>query len=324
MADWKSSLTLGIDDLFSTQDMRDNGEIKTVKIDDIIPFKQHTFKVRHDEKLNELANSIKENGILVPAIAFRNEDDQIELISGHRRMAASEIIGNNTMPVIIKNIDRDTATIIMGETNLQSREEILPSEKAFTYKAMYDAMKRQGKRTDLTLSPVGTKLRSDAEFAEKVGESRNQIQRYIRLTNLIPELLDLVDAKVMALRPAVEISYLDSISQRHIYEFYKEGEVRDEDGNIKTVGTLPSLAQAKEMKEKRKELDEEVIYELLQTDKPNQKEKLIFKSDRLLNYRKQHDITDDALEDRIIKALDFYDKYASKINDRKNERERNM
>ncbi|MBO5510088.1 MAG: ParB/RepB/Spo0J family partition protein [Lachnospiraceae bacterium] len=321
MADWKSNLTLGIEDLFSTQDIRDNGEIKTIKIDDVIPFKQHTFKVKHDAKLDELANSIKENGILVPAIAFRNEDDQIELISGHRRMAASQIIGNDTMPVIVKNIDRDTATIIMGETNLQSREEILPSEKAFTYKAMFDAMKRQGKRTDLTLSPVGTKLRSDAELAEKVGESRNQIQRYIRLTNLIPELLDLVDAKVMALRPAVEISYLDSINQRYIYDFYKEGEVRDEDGNIKTAGTLPSLAQAKEMKEKRKELDEETIYELLQTDKPNQKEKIIFKSDRLLSYRKQHDITDDALEDKIIKALDFYDKYASKINSRKHERE---
>lgn len=318
--DWKSSLSFnGLEDLFSTQDIRDNGEIKTVKIDEIVPFKNHTFKVRRDYRLNELADSISNYGIMVPTIAFVNEEGQIELVSGHRRMAASQIAGKDTLPCIVRDINRDEAVIIMGETNLQNREDILPSEKAFTYKEMYAAMKRQGKRIDLTSGPLDQKLNARDKMAKKVGESSKQIDRYIRLTYLIPELLDLVDAGVMAIRPAVEISYIDSLNQRYIYDYYKEGEVRDEDGNIKIPGTLPSLAQAKELHDKKKDLDEELISKTLAQDKPNQKEKFVIKNVTLLGYKKG--MTDNAFEDKIIKALDFYDKYKDRFASRNEQRE---
>lgn len=316
--DWKSNMDFsGLDDMFSSQDVRDNGEIKTVKIDDIVPFKDHTFKVR---QIDELAESIKNNGLMVPGIAFMNEDGLLELISGHRRCEACKKLGMDTFPVIIRKIDRDEATIIMGETNLQSREEIFPSEKAFTYKAMYDAMKRKaGRPSKGNLTPVVSDLRSNEELGEKVGESREQIRRYIRLTELIPELLELVDAKVMGLRPAVELSYIDSINQKYIYDYYKDEEVRDDDGNITIPGTLPSLAQAIKLKKmaERGEIDEEAIREELKKDKPNQVEKFIIKNEKIISYQKRNDLKADAFENKIIKALDFYDKYAKKLLDGK-------
>lgn len=316
VTNWKSNMDFsGLDDMFSSQDVRDNGEIKTVNIEDIVPFKQHTFKVKHDAKLHELADSIKEYGIMIPAIAFRNEDGLIELISGHRRMEASRMIGNDTLPVIIKNITRDEAIIIMGETNLQSRDRILISEKAYTYKAMYDAMKRQGKRTDITSSPVGTKLRTDDKLAKELGESRTNIQRYMSLTNLIPELMEVVDAGFMGIRPAVEVSNIDSINQKYIYDYYEDGEVRDDDGNITIPGTLPSLAQAIKLRKMAEhgELDEEAIREELKKDKPNQVEKFIIKNENLLSYQRNNNLAANAFEDKIIKALDFYDKYSEKL-----------
>ena len=313
---WKSNMDFsGLDEMFSSQDVRDNGEIKTVNIEDIVPFKQHTFKVIKDNKLKELADSINDHGIMVPAIAFRNEDGLIELISGHRRMEASRMIGNDTLPVIIRNITRDEAIIIMGETNLQSREKILISEKAYTYKEMYEAMKRQGKRTDLTSGPLGQKLNSRDKLAKIINEGETQIRRYIQLTNLIPELMEVVDAGFMGIRPAVEVSYIDSVNQKYIYDYYKAEEVRDNDGNITLPGTLPSLAQAIRLKEMAKQgiLDEAAIANELEKKKPNQVEKFIIKNENLLSYQRNNNLAANAFEDKIIKALDFYDKYSEKL-----------
>lgn len=315
MNDWKEDFMNGIDSLFTTQEIRDNGAISTVNINSIIPFQGHTFQVKDDEKMMELVESIREHGVMMPAIAFYNENNQLELVSGHRRMRASELAGLTTIPVIIKNINRDEATVIMGETNLQARDEILPSEKAFTYKVMYSAMKRQGKRTDLTFGPVGQKLNTRKEMAEKVNESEKQIDRYIRLTYLIPELLELVDEKKMGLRPAVELSYISSINQQNIYSFYMDSQEYDENGKLVINGILPSLAQAKLLHKKDgdAELDEDVIAEILEQDKPNQKEKIVLNDKKVFSYK--GDLTPLEFERKIIKALDFYEKYKNKFKE---------
>lgn len=318
--DWKTKMSFSIDDLFTSQEVRDNGAVETIRIDEIIPFQAHTFKVLDDEKMQELVQSISEHGVMMPAIAFRNENNQLELVAGHRRMRASELAGLDTIPVIVKNINRDEATIIMGETNLQARDEILPSEKAYTYKVMLDAMKRQGQRSDLTSSPVATKLsrgRSDKELAEQVGESKDTIRRYIRLTYLIPELLELVDNKIMAIRPAVEISYIDHINQRNIYNYYKDTEIIDEKGKVIEKGVLPSLSQAQEFKKLADagELDEDVIADVLGEPKPNQKEKLVFSDKRFFRYK--GDLTPLEFEQKVLKALDFYEKYSNRVNENK-------
>ncbi|MBQ8165413.1 MAG: ParB/RepB/Spo0J family partition protein [Lachnospiraceae bacterium] len=319
--DWKTNMSFNIDDLFTSQDVRDNGAIETVRIDELIPFQGHTFKVIDDEKMQELVQSISEHGVMMPAIAFRNENNQLEMIAGHRRMRASELAGLETIPTIVKNINRDEATIIMGETNLQARDEILPSEKAFTYRAMLDAMKRQAGRPKENASPVATnfsKGRSDKELAEQVGESKDTIRRYIRLTYLIPELLELVDNKTMAIRPAVEISYIDHINQKNIFNYYKDTEVMDDKGKIIEKGVLPSLSQAQEFKRLADagELDEDVISDKLGEPKPNQKEKIVLNDKRLLHYR--GNLTPAEFEQKVIKALAFYEKYNQRINDDKN------
>lgn len=317
MSDWKSDLTKGIEDMFSTQDMRDNGTISTIPIKNIIPFQQHTFKVRDDSKMEELIRSIKEHGVMIPAIAFYNENENIELVAGHRRMRACQLAGIDTMPVIIKNITRDEATIIMGETNLQSRDKILPSEKAYTYKNMLEAMKRQGKRTDLTSAPLEQKFSSRKKLSDKVNEGQEQIRRYIRLTYLDPKLLELVDKDIMALRPAVEISYISSINQQNIYAYYEETVIWEDD-RIIAQGVLPSMAQARQLREEDKEgtLDENGIAAILDEVKPNQKEKVVIKSNDILKYAK--DRTPLEFEKHILKALDFYEKFKDKV---RNERE---
>ncbi len=298
---WKTNMTFDMDDLFSTEKTRTYGEIDEVRIDEIVPFRDHTFQVRDDAEMEKLVNSVQRNGVINPTIVFRNETGNIEMIAGHRRMRACELAGIEALPAIVKNVTRDEAIIIMGETNLQSREKILPSEKAKTYKIMYEAMKRQGKRTDLTSGPLDQKLSARGRMTEKTGESEKQIDRYIRLTYLLPELLALVDEGIMALRPAVELSYLDSINQKLIYDYY--------DAEMVT----PSLAQAIKFKKLAREghLDEDVIYDVLNTDKPNQKSKVVLKSDRIFAYK--GNMQDKEFEDRIIKALDFYDKYKSRF-----------
>jgi len=241
--------------------------------------------------------SIDINGVIQPAIAFINENNQIELISGHRRHRASELLGRETLPVIIKQMTRDEAIIAMGETNLQSRDEILPSEKAYTYKAMYEAMKRQGKRSDLTSGPVDQKLNSRQLLAEKVNDSEKQIQRYIRLTNLIPELLELVDSKRIGLRPAVEMSYFPVNLQTCIYGIYETEEI------------TPSHAQTIKMKKLHKEnlLDEKEINKILMEEKPNQKDKFKL-SETIVNKYFSDCLTRVEIENKIIRALKLLEK----------------
>lgn len=276
---------------------------------EIVTFKNHTFQVKNDEDMYELRQSVKEHGILEPGIVFVNEEGSFELVSGHRRRQVSMDLGLETIPVLVKNITRDDAIIIMGETNLQRRSDILPSEKAFTYKMMLDAMKRQGKREDLTSCPEGTKLgrRSDDELSKKVNESVRQIHRYIRLTYLDERLLKLVDEKRIGLKPGVELSYLDSSFQACIWGFYEEYEV------------TPSHAQAIRIRNLAKEglLDEEEIIKILSEEKPNQKEG--FKISYDIVSRFLGECGDKAsMENRIIKALMLLEKQ-EKINGRTRE-----
>jgi chromosome partitioning protein parB len=304
--------------MFYTEAERNNGTLDEMEIDQIVPFKEHTFKVVDDDKMQELVESIKDHGVNEPAVVFLNEDGNYEMVAGHRRKRACELAGIETIPVIVKNINRDEATILMGESNLQSREEILPSEKAFTYKKMLDAMNRQGKRTDLTSSPLGTKLvgtRSNVLLSEEVGESKSQIHRYIRLTYLIPELLNLVDQGKMSIRPAVEVSYIDSEGQKSIYDYYQDTLDIDDAGKEISPGVLPSLAQAKEMRDlaANMALDEEQIGSILGKLKPNQKPKLTLKDEKILRYGKN--LTPKEFEDKILKALDFYEKHMEKNRD---------
>lgn len=315
--DWKQSLHAAFNPeaIFYSETERRNGTLDEMEIDQIVPFKDHTFKVVDDDKMMELVESIKDHGVNEPAVVFINEDGNYEMIAGHRRKRACELAGIETIPIIIKNINRDEATILMGESNLQSREEILPSEKAFTYKKMLDAMNRQGKRTDLTSSPLGTKLvgtRSNVLLSEEVGESKSQIHRYIRLTYLIPELLDLVDQGKMSIRPAVEVSYIDSQGQKSIYEYYQDTIDMDENGKEISPGVLPSLAQAKEMRElaSNVSLDEVQISGILGKLKPNQKPKITLKDEKILRYGRN--LTPKEFEEKIIKALDYYEKHMAK------------
>ena len=226
------------DDLFQTDESREEAKlskIRDIPISEIDEFPDHPFKVLMDEDMEQLVESIKRNGVMTPATVRIKEDGRYELISGHRRKKACELAGLETLKCEVKELTRDEAIIVMVESNLQ-RSVILPSEKAFAYKMRLEAMKRQGERSDLTSSPMGTKLRSDAELAEKVGESRNQIQRYIRLTELVPEILQMVDERQIAFRPAVEISYLTEEQQ---YTLLEAMEYND---------ATPSLAQAIKMK----------------------------------------------------------------------------
>lgn len=270
-----------------------------VNREDIVPFKNHTFQVKDDAEMYELQESIKAHGILEPGIAFYNENGELELVSGHRRNHICELLEMPKMPLLIKNITRDEAIIIMGETNLQRRKDILPSEKARTYKMMLDAMKRQGKRTDLTSSPEGTKSRrrSDDELAKKVNDSKTMIHRYIRLTFLNENLLGLVDIKKMGLKPAEEISYLDSNLQEVIWEFFEENEV------------TPSHAQAIMMRKLAKEglLDRVAIERLLSEEKPNQRESLKISSNIIDKYLSNCK-SNAEMENRIIKALALLEK----------------
>lgn len=275
----------------------------------MIPFRNHTFKVLDDEKMQELMESIDRHGILQPAIAFYNEEGELELISGHRRHRASVLLGLETLPVLIKSMTRDEAIICMGETNLQSRESILPSEKAFTYKAMYDAMKRQGKRVDLTSDPLGQKLTARQKMSEKVGEGEQQIRRYIRLTYLLPELLNLVDIKRMGMRVAVELSYLPADLQQCIFGIYEEFEI------------TPSHAQAIQLRKLHQErlLDEEQIDKILMQEKPNQREGLKLSGEIIDKYLGDCE-TRLQMENKIIRALALLEKQ-ERIQGKHNEKD---
>ena len=286
--------------LFSTQAERDEGQKETVisvLLSEIDNFPDHPFKVKDDEEMQRMVESVKQAGILNPVLLRKKEDGRYELISGHRRKRACELAGLTSIPAIVRELDRDSATIYMVDSNLQ-RETILPSEKAFSYKMRLEAMKRQvGRPSKNNLSQVGTHLRSDAELAEIVGESRNQIQRYIRLTELIPPILQKVDDGKIALSPAVEISYLTAEQQQWLME------------TMELEDCTPSHAQAIKMKQFAKDckLTEAVILSIIQEEKPNQKEQLKISKERISKYFPAGTPAD-KIEDTIIKALELYRK----------------
>ena len=291
------------DDLFQTDESREEAKlskIRDIPISEIDEFPDHPFKVLIDEDMEQLVESIKRNGVMTPATVRLKEDGRYELISGHRRRKACELAGLETLKCEVKDLSRDEAIIIMVESNLQ-RSTILPSEKAFAYKMRLEAMNRQGQRTDLTCSPMGNKLqgkKSSDELAEKVGESKNQIFRYIRLTELVPEILQMVDDRQIAFRPAVEISYL---SEEQQYTLLEAMEYSD---------ATPSLAQAIKMKKFMQDgkLTNEVIQSIMEEEKPNQKEKPAFRDERITKLIPKS-VPRGQESDFVVKALEFYNRH---------------
>ena len=267
--------------------------IYDIPLSEIDDFPNHPFKVKMDEDMNQLVQSVKERGVITPITLRQKEDGRYEIVSGHRRRKACELAGLDSVPAEIKELSRDEAIILMVESNLQ-RSIILPSEKAFSYKMRLEAMKRQGQRTDLTSGPVVQKFSRDA-LGDKAEESGRQISRYIRLTELIPELLDMVDENKIAFCPAVELSYLTETEQHNLLN------------SISYNDATPSLPQAIRLKEfsKAGKLSAEVIEAILGEEKPNQKEKISFKAERLRPYIPSS-VPLEKTEDYIIKALEYY------------------
>lgn len=308
MAGRKSDFTLTkLDDLFTTQAQREEeklSKIRDIPLGLIDDFPDHPFKVREDEDMLQLIESIKDRGVITPATVRQKEDGRYELVSGHRRKRACELAGFQTLRCEVVDLSRDEATILMVESNFQ-RSQILPSEKAFAYKMRLEAMKRQGKRTDLTLSPVGTKLRTADELAQECGDSRNQIHRYVRLTNLVPELLEFVDQGRIKMRPAVELSYLDEDCQRDV--------VDEIDMNDATPSHDQTIRMRKFFEEGK--LTTEVIQAIMSEEKPNQKEKITLSMDRVEKFIPKN-IKISQREDFICKALEHYNKYLRQRADR--------
>ena len=297
-----------VDDLFSTEESRADAQrekVVEIPLSELHPFKGHPFKVKDDEAMMETADSIKQYGVLVPAIARPDPEGGYELVAGHRRHRASELAEKETMPVIVRDLDDDAATIIMVDSNLQ-RESLLPSERAFAYKMKLEAIKHQGERSDLTSRQVGEKSQTSIQLvANQAGESQRQVQRFIRLTELIPEVLDLVDNSVLkekdklqiALRPAVELSYLTQQEQHDLYE------------TMTTEDCTPSHVQAMKMRKLSEEgrLNMDVIFSIMQEEKPNQKEQFKIPKERISKFFAPGTPAQ-KIEDTIVKALDFYRK----------------
>ena len=302
MAGRKSDFTLPtLDDLFSTQELRDDAKlskIRDIPLELIDDFPDHPFKVRDDEDMIQLVESVKERGVMTPATVRQKEDGRYELISGHRRKRACELAGFEALRCEVVDLDRDAATVLMVESNYQ-RSQILPSEKAFAYKMRLEAMKRQGQRSDLTSSPVGTKFdRSSEAITEETGDSRNQIHRYIRLTNLVPELLDLVDEGKIKMRPAVELSYLDEDSQRAVVD------------EIDLNQCTPSHDQTIRMRKffTDGKLTPEVVSAIMGEEKPNQREKIVLRGDKVRSLIPKN-IPVSQTEDYVVKALEHYSRF---------------
>ena len=300
MAGRKSDFTLTkLDDLFTTQAQRDEeqlSKIRDIPLELIDDFPDHPFKVRDDEDMMQLVESVKERGVITPATVRQKEDGRYELVSGHRRKRACELAGFETLRSEIVDLNRDEATILMVESNFQ-RSEILPSEKAFAYKMRLEAMKRQGERTDLTSRPVGNKL-SVTQVADEVGDSERQIHRYVRLTNLVPELLEFVDEGRIKMRPAVELSYLDEDCQRDVVD------------EIDLNDATPSHDQTIRMRKLFNEgnLTTEAIHAVMSEEKPNQKEKIVLRGDRVRQLIPKN-IPVSQTEDFVCKALESYNKF---------------
>ena len=287
------------DDLFTTQEERDHKDqeyVKDISIYEITDFPNHPFKVKMDDKMLETIESVRDHGVLVPALVREKPTGGYEMISGHRRKMASELAGKETMPCIVRNLSDDQAVIVMVDSNLQ-REEILPSEKAFAYKMKLDAMNRQGKRTDLTSTPLVSKFRTNEILAQEAGESRETIRRYIRLTELIPEILEMVDDKKISMRPAVELSYLPKEEQEILYD------------TMESEACTPSHAQAIKIRKFSAEgrLNEDVLLSIMSEEKPNQVEQWKIPKNRLKKYFPSG-TTQQKMEETIIKALELYRK----------------
>ena len=312
MAGRKSDFTLPkFDDIFSTQEMRDDeklAKIRDIPLELIDDFPDHPYKVRDDEDMMQLVESIKERGVITPATVRQKEDGRYELISGHRRKRASKLAGFETLRCEVVELDRDDATILMVESNLQ-RSVILPSEKAHAYKMRLDAMKRKaGRPSKENVSPLATNLpqgRSDVELAEQVGESKDQIRRYIRLTNLVPELLEFVDEGRIKMRPAVELSYLDEDCQRDLVD------------EIDLNDCTPSHDQTIRMRKMFEEgkLTPEAIQAIMSEQKPNQREKIVLRGDRVRQLIPKN-VPLSQTEDFVCKALEHYNNFLRKRAER--------
>ena len=295
-----SEMLTSLDSLFTTQEQRDEAKrdsVQDIPISQISDFPEHPFKVKQDEAMLEMAESVRQYGVLVPGLVRQLEDGSYQMVSGHRRKMASELAGRDTIPCIVRDLTDDEAVIIMVDSNLQ-RERVLPSEKAFAYKMKLDAMRRQaGRPSKENLSPLETNLRTSAVIAQATGDSRAQVDRFIRLTNLIPEILDMVDDSKIAFRPAVELSYLAEKEQRILYDAMGHADC------------TPSLAQAIKMKSFSREgkLSEAVIRSIMAEEKPNQKEQFRIPKERIIKYFKPGTPAR-TMEDTIIKALDYYRK----------------
>ena len=307
----KSSLSVslkGADDIFSTEESRQEQQreqVQQIPIGELFPFKDHPFKVLDDESMQRTVESVEQYGVLSPLIARPRPEGGYEIISGHRRQYAAKLAGLDTLPVIVRNMDDNAAVLLMVNSNLQ-REHILPSERAFAYKMKLEALKNQGARSDLTSSQIGAKLRADEKVAQDSGESRNQIQRFIRLTNLIPELLDMVDEKKISFNPAVELSYLDESQQRDFLEAM--------DG----TQNAPSVSQAQQLKKMAQcgEFTYEKAFDVLGQEKKSEKDTVIIKNETLRKYFPRS-YTPKQMEEKIIQLLDAWQKKQQRRNERR-------
>ena len=297
----------GLDEMFSTEESRQEQkreQVQQIPIEELFPFKEHPFKVLDDEAMQRTVESVAQYGVLAPLIARPRPEGGYEIISGHRRQHAAELAGLDTLPVIVREMTDDAAVILMVDSNLQ-RENILPSERAFAYKMKLEALKNQGARSDLTSCQVGTKFRADESLAEDTGESARNVQGFIRLTNLIPELLDLVDEKKISFNPAVELSYLDEAQQRDFLQ------AMDETQNA------PSLSQAQRMKKLAQEekFTYEAAFAIMGEAKKDELDKVVIKNDILKKYFPRS-YTPRQMEDVIIKLLEQWQRRQQRQNER--------
>ena len=297
----------GADDIFSTEESRQaqqREQVQQIPIAELHPFTNHPFKVLDDESMQRTVESVEQYGVLSPLIARLRPEGGYEIISGHRRQHAAQLAGLDTLPVIVRNMDDNAAVLLMVDSNLQ-RENILPSERAFAYKMKLEALKKQGARSDLTSSQIGTKLRADEKVALDSGESRSQIQRFIRLTNLIPELLDMVDEKKIAFNPAVELSYLDEAQQRDFLEAMEDTQ------------NAPSLSQAQRLKKLALEghFSYDVAFAVMGEAKKDELDKVVIKNETLRKYFPRS-YTPKQMEDTIIKLLEQWQRKRQRQNER--------
>ena len=306
----KNSLNVslkGADDIFSTEESRQEQQreqVQQIPIGELFPFKNHPFKVLDDESMQRTVESVEQYGVLSPLIARPRPEGGYEIISGHRRQHAAQFAGLDTLPVIVRNMDDDAAVLLMVDSNLQ-RENILPSERAFAYKMKLEALKNQGARSDLTSTQVVSKLRSNEQLGAENNQSRETVRRFIRLTNLVPELLDMVDEKKIAFNPAVELSYLDESQQRDFLEAMNDTQ------------NAPSLSQAQRLKKLAQEghFSYDVAFAVMGEEKKDELDKVVIKNDTLRKYFPRS-FTPKQMEDTIIKLLDQWQRKQQRQNER--------